>query len=205
MSSSLRRSQEQRRSEARALIATATITALAHHGYAATTIAGVAQAAGVSRGAMLHYYPQKTDLVAGVIDDQVAAALRGLDDRVAVLPRGRKRVPAALDFIRDAYDSTLSQAVLAVQVAARADTELRARVDPVWATVPARIEQLAPQLFGPAIAGRRDLPLLVGLIIATVRGVATVDAVEGRTRDDKLWAYTRRHLAALLHQSTATR
>jgi AcrR family transcriptional regulator len=194
----VRRTQEERRNASRASIAEATLASLAANGYTGTTIAGVAGAAGVSRGLMLHYYPQKEDLIVGVIGDAVQAAVDGLGARVDALPRGRKRVVAALDFVHDAFFSELSQAVLAVQVAARANSELRRRVDPIWALVPARVEELAPALFGADIAVTRDLPLLVGMIVATVRGVATTEA-----GDDRLWRFTRTQLALILEQRRA--
>ena len=44
-------------------ILTATINSLSQHGYAATSISEVLDAAGISRGTLQHHFPKKEDLI----------------------------------------------------------------------------------------------------------------------------------------------
>src|SRR5471032_1300850 len=60
----VRRTQEQRRLQTQTAILTAAIELLIEIGYARFSASGVAARAGVSRGALEHYYPRKIDLCA---------------------------------------------------------------------------------------------------------------------------------------------
>jgi AcrR family transcriptional regulator len=62
-----RRPQAQRSAQTRARLVEAAIGCLHRLGYGATTVTVVAQAAGVSRGAMTHQFPAKTDLMVEVV------------------------------------------------------------------------------------------------------------------------------------------
>ena len=59
-----RRTQLERRNETQGAILSASISLLAKHGYAGFSASRVAAEAGVSRGALEHYFPKKNDLIA---------------------------------------------------------------------------------------------------------------------------------------------
>lgn len=74
-----RRTQAERSAETRGRIIEAAIASLCEDGYGATTTVHVAKLAGVSRGAMLHHFPTKEDLIFATADEVVRrnrAALR---------------------------------------------------------------------------------------------------------------------------------
>ena len=54
-----RRSQAERSASTRALLLDATIDSLVEDGYASTTTTGIADRAGVSRGAQMHHFASK--------------------------------------------------------------------------------------------------------------------------------------------------
>lgn len=58
-----RRTQEQRRESTKLKLIDATLYCLEKYGYAETTVSHIVAQAGVSRGAMLHHYPSKNDLI----------------------------------------------------------------------------------------------------------------------------------------------
>jgi len=62
-----RRTQTERSADTRSRLIQAAITCLYRTGYSATTITTVAEEAGVSRGAMTHQFPAKTDLMLAVV------------------------------------------------------------------------------------------------------------------------------------------
>src|SRR5688572_23480867 len=81
-----------RRSAAtRSRLITATITVLQREGYAAATTVKVAREAGVSRGAMLHQFPTRADLLIAVAEhivrEQDSARRRELREVKRGLPR----------------------------------------------------------------------------------------------------------------------
>src|SRR4051812_46618887 len=63
-----RRTQEERTATMRARLLQATVDCLIDHGYAGTTTTAVVARAGVSRGAILHHFPTKADLVAAGVE-----------------------------------------------------------------------------------------------------------------------------------------
>src|SRR5258706_14432846 len=63
-----RRTQAERRAGTRALLLEATVECLAERGYAGTTTTEVARRAGLSRGAQLHHFGTKTDLVTAAVE-----------------------------------------------------------------------------------------------------------------------------------------
>ena len=62
-----RRPQAERSADTRSKLIEAAITCLNRTGYSATTVSTVAAEAGVSRGAMTHQFPAKTDLMLAVV------------------------------------------------------------------------------------------------------------------------------------------
>lgn len=62
-----RRPQAERSAQTRARLIAAAISCLHRLGYGATTVTVVAEEAGVSRGAMTHQFPAKTDLMLAVV------------------------------------------------------------------------------------------------------------------------------------------
>lgn len=60
---SARRSQSQRSDEMRKRLIKATIECLAEQGYSGTTLSGVVRQAGVSRGAQVHHFSSKNELI----------------------------------------------------------------------------------------------------------------------------------------------
>jgi AcrR family transcriptional regulator len=69
----------------RARLIDAAIDCLNRLGYSATTLATIAEAAGVSRGGMLHQFPTKVDLMLAVV-----AFASGHDERAEALSRFRQ-------------------------------------------------------------------------------------------------------------------
>ncbi|MEM9057824.1 MAG: helix-turn-helix domain-containing protein [Pseudomonadota bacterium] len=81
-----RRSQAERRRTTRRQIIGAAMRCLATHGYAGTTVSRLLEEAGVSRGAYLHHFPSKTDLLRAVAEHMMrqAYATLGQANRAAI-------------------------------------------------------------------------------------------------------------------------
>src|SRR3954464_4939245 len=98
-----------------------TLQCLVEHGWSGTSTTLVSERAGVSRGAQLHHYPTKTDLVVAAIGH--LAVLRAEEMRRAAggLPAGEHRTLAVLDMLATHHTGPLFIAALEVWVAARTD------------------------------------------------------------------------------------
>ena len=121
-----RRTQEERSAETRARLLDATLESLIEFGYARTSTTAVCARAGLSRGAQLHHFPTKADLVIAAVAH--LARRRAEELRREVVPGGSdaERLDRALDMIWTSFSGPLFSAALELWIAARSDAELRA-------------------------------------------------------------------------------
>jgi AcrR family transcriptional regulator len=117
-----RRDSDERRSrQKRARILQAAVDCLIDMGYAAASIGAIQARAGVSRGALLHHYPTKADLL---VD-----ALRHLSDQqleqFTLATAAEGGAADWLDTLWQSFETPLFGALLELWVAARTDDELR--------------------------------------------------------------------------------
>lgn len=108
----------------------ATLASLVEHGWAGTTTTGVSQRAGVSRGAQLHHFPSKHDLVIAAVEHVSDRRREYMAQSVSELPEhGRTR--AVLGLLAEHFTSDLFFAALELWTAARTDEHLHALVGPL--------------------------------------------------------------------------
>ena len=119
-----RQRQADRSRETRRKLLAATVDCLVEHGWAGTTTVLVAERAGVSRGAQLHHFRTRGELVAAAVEYVGAQGVRTMLDRAAELPATGDRTAAAVEFIVDFFVSPLFTAALELWVAARTDPDL---------------------------------------------------------------------------------
>lgn len=118
--------QQRKSSQTRVLILEAAIDCLAQHGYAKTTTQLIAQMAEISRGAMLHHYATKADLVAAVIDYAFYRRMAIYAQRIGVLTeRQRMTENAGVDVSWELFFTREYRAYLELAIASRTDEELR--------------------------------------------------------------------------------
>jgi AcrR family transcriptional regulator len=106
----------------------ATVECLNELGFAGTTTTAIADRAGVSRGAQLHHYPTKRDLVAAAIEHVLNRRLREFRDGFAAratTSRVKERTQAAVEQLWALTSGSTFYAWLELLVAARTDPELR--------------------------------------------------------------------------------
>lgn len=140
--------QQERSETTRTRLMDATVECLVELGWAGTTTTVVAQRAGVSRGAQLHHYPARADLVVAAVEHLGAARFAEAREAAAALPEGPGRTRAVLDMLAELHTGPLFRAALELWVAARSDAELRAVVAPLEAEVGRETHRLTVELLG---------------------------------------------------------
>lgn len=108
----------------------ATIRCLVEHGYAGTTTQRIQDAAGVSRGALLHHFASKSELLVAAIHHIAAMRLHRLGELVTDLGDGPEALPQLVHAIRSAMTGPPFQAALELWAASRTDPQLRAALLP---------------------------------------------------------------------------
>src|SRR3990170_1383756 len=111
--------QEERSRAMRQRLLEATIECLVERGWAGTSTTLVSRRAGVSRGAQLHHFPTKADLVVAAVEHMGVRRSKQLFGKAATLPTGPRRTRAVLDLLAEHFTSPLFTAALELWVAAR--------------------------------------------------------------------------------------
>lgn len=119
--------REEKDKQARRRILDAAVRCLATHGWSKTTVELVAEDAGISRGAVQHYYRTRDDLFAAALDHLTVISemtLPPLHETFHVVDREQYVV----DLILDYCSGPVFKAAFQVWSAAPFDSELRARI-----------------------------------------------------------------------------
>ncbi|MFD5327181.1 TetR/AcrR family transcriptional regulator [Streptomyces sp. NPDC127092] len=120
----------------------AAVACLAEHGWAGSTVAVVAERAGVSRGAAQHHFPTREDLFTAAVEYVAEERSQALRELPAV---GRHEAVAALV---DLFTGPLFRAALHLWVAASDEEQLRPRVTELEARVGRESHRIAVELLG---------------------------------------------------------
>jgi AcrR family transcriptional regulator len=124
-----REPQQDRSRATRQRLLEAAIECLAEHGWAGSTVAVVAERAGVTRGALQHHFPTREDLFTAAIEHVAVERLAYLRGKQATLPaRGPARTEAVVDMFVRMYMDQPFRAALHLWVAAATEEPLRERV-----------------------------------------------------------------------------
>jgi AcrR family transcriptional regulator len=105
----------------------AAIDCLCEQGYAATTLQSVTDVAGVSRGAILHHFPNKVDLMIAVAEYAAGKQNRRVARLLADAKPGMDRYMGITMATWDAMTRPPSIALIEIMMASRSDKDLSAR------------------------------------------------------------------------------
>ena len=179
----------------------ATVELLVERGFSGTSTTLVSERAGVSRGAQLHHFPTKNDLVVAAVEHLTELRGAELKEAVSRLPRGRGRTRAVVRMLGDHYSSPVFTAALELWVAARTDPALLAAVAPLEQRVGREAHRLTVEALG-VDESRPGVRELVQATLDLVRGLGLADTITDdarrRARILDRWATT---LEAALEES----
>lgn len=120
--------QAQKSAMTRDRILDAAINCFIEQGYTNVTTARVASSAGVSRGAMLHHFPSKTELIQAAVEYLHDKLLKDYTERVNSIPaslKGKKRRRAGVDAYWEHLTGDLFVVYHELCVSSRTDPELK--------------------------------------------------------------------------------
>jgi AcrR family transcriptional regulator len=142
----VRRSNAARSAATQARLLDATIECLIERGWAATSTTEVVRRAGVSRGAQVHHFPTKDDLVLAAIEHLLEWRIAEFQATFADLPADERSPATAMRLMYEKCFRATFEPWLELVVAARTDPALHAR-----------FVQLEARFFETALATFRDL------------------------------------------------
>jgi AcrR family transcriptional regulator len=123
-----RQPQQDRSRATRGRLLEAAITCLAELGYQASTVAVVAERAGVSRGAAQHHFPTREALFTAALEHMTAVRAAEMTRQVAALPGGRPDTAAIVDAVFSLFTGIVFRAALALWLAAAGEPALREQI-----------------------------------------------------------------------------
>lgn len=144
----MRRTNQERTATTRALVLNATIDQLAEAGYGRTTTVEVAERAGVSRGALVHHFSTRSDLVLAALEYLCDRRLVELEAGISRLSVTEDRLSAFVDLMWSTFDGPLFTAQLELWMAARTDPDLFARLHPLERGFGKRLSELSAEALG---------------------------------------------------------
>ncbi|XAS77607.1 TetR/AcrR family transcriptional regulator [Dermatophilaceae bacterium Sec6.4] len=156
--------QPQRAAAMRGRLLEATVEVLVERGWSGTTTTVVSTRAGVSRGAQLHHFPSKRELVVAAVDHLGERLHHQLQQLRIEAPTGQGSTVAALTTLADFFVSDLFVAALELWVAARTDPELLESVAPMERRWGRRAHRLAVELLGVDDEDPQTRLLIQGLL-----------------------------------------
>jgi AcrR family transcriptional regulator len=175
--------QQDRSRATRARLLEAAIACLADQGYQASTVAVVAEHAGVSRGAAQHHFPTREDLFTAALEHVASQRGEELQREVDALPDGTATTEVVVDLIFTLFTGPFFRAALSLWVAAAAEPALREQIVPLEARIGREVHRVVVRLLGvdESLDGVRET-VQATLDLARGLGLANLLTDDGRRR-----------------------
>jgi AcrR family transcriptional regulator len=176
-----RRTQEERSAVTRGAVLDATIDTLIEHGYANTTVALVASRANVSRGALLHHFPSKSDLLLAATDLLFDNFVQNIRGRAVALRESRMQLHHFIDECwEEIFKGRWFYCSLQLIAAARTDPVLRESLVPAIQRLHRALDEIWRGLFHETGLSAARVDTLLNMTLCLMRGMA----VQAVLRDD---------------------
>jgi len=189
----IREPQQERSRTTRRRLVEAALDSFGERGWHGVTVAGIAERAGVSRGAAQHHFPAREDLVVAAVDLLGEAQIDELRAQAADLPSGASRIERVVEMVLNLYTGPLFRAALQLWSVAATDEALRAVLVPLEARVGREAHRVTVELLGvdESRPGVREL-VQATLDLARGLGLANLLTDDARRRRQivREWART---------------
>lgn len=148
--------QKRKSAQTREVLLSATMECLAHNGYADTTTQLVSKTAGISRGAMLHHFATKFDLMSQTVEYTFYRRAKAFYDRlIDAADRGEDPALEGLEVYWTSLRSVEFEAYREFAVASRTDKPLKAAFEQLQKRERENWDQQVALVF-PAWEGKLD-------------------------------------------------
>lgn len=126
-----RRSQQERTAETRARLLNAAVMLMDEKGLAHTSTNDIAEAAGVSRGALTHHFESREDLITSAIEHMLADAIEELEAFTHEFAKGEASSDELIDFLWQIMSNRLFYVTLEYLSEARHNFMFKDRLVPI--------------------------------------------------------------------------
>ena len=173
--------QARKSAATRLQIVEATLRCFSKLGYFHTTTPAIADEAGLSRGAMLHHFPSRMDVVRAAVEHLHAKRLKAFRAAVDGLPAGENRAHAALRAHWEQLRHPLYAVFIELYVAARTDPELADILAPAEEAFIRELRATAREVVPEWRDRGRNFDIGYDLVICALQGMALNMLRQGAT------------------------
>ncbi len=178
--------QAHKSSTTREQILDAAIRCIVQWGYASTTTTKIAEVAGLSRGATLHHFPARMDIIRAAVDHLHQKRLRAFRKSIATIPDDADRVKKAVESYWAHVTHPIFVAFFELSVAARSDKELEAILRPAQKAFDAEWYQTAQELYPEWQSDKQAFDLALNLTQKLMEGMAISHLTHSREDSEQI-------------------
>ena len=181
-----RRSQDERSAATQERLLQATFESLVELGYARTSTPEVLRRSGVSRGALLHHFPTKADLVTAAVDYVFERQLQEYAKTFSAVEDPVDRPGEAVELLWSMVSGETFYAWLELVVASRTDPVLREKIKEVQGRFDRGAVSIREDFFPPPEQDIDLYKVVVPFGFATLTGLAVSRIYEADRRQRKV-------------------
>lgn len=176
----IRTARQQRSDVTRTTVLDAAIRVLVERGYAGASTVAIQTEAGVSRGRMLHHFPNRDALLMAAVGhlartriEELPAQVRWPDDPV-------ERISMATDIGWSTFHQPYFVASMELWIAARTNPRLQAALLPTEREIGQTVRRAVAGFLGPELTWRPRYPELYPILLTSMRGTASTYLIDRR-------------------------
>lgn len=164
-------------------IISAAIRCIVESSYSRTTVLKISEKAGLSRGATLHHFPSKMDIIRAVVQYLHMKRIQAFRRAIKEIPADADMAHMAIQAYSAHVDHPIYIALFELSVAARTDAELSAILHPAQLAFDREWYRTAWDLFPEWHADRKAFDLALNLSQITMEGMAIRNFTHARKYD----------------------
>lgn len=175
--------QAQKSAATRTQIIRAAISCIVELSYSNTTMMKISEKAGLSRGATLHHFPSKMDIIRAAVDYLFEKRLQAFRRSILEIPKGADMAHLAVQAYSEHLNHPLHIALFELSVAARTDDALKQILAPAQLAFDQEWYQTAWDLFPEWHADREAFDLALNLSQQLIEGMTISSFTHARQID----------------------
>lgn len=170
--------QEEKSEDTRARLRAATEQLLVEIGYGSTSTAKVCAKSRLSRGALLHHYPTRHDLIVDTARHFWQRAETSMGKLAEALALGKLNIRSFIvGVFEQAFGSDRIAVTLELMVASRSDERLRAEISKMFVKLLIAYEDGAVRALSRSDLSQQQIHVIMTLVTSTVRGLRVQEVV----------------------------
>ncbi|QPC44217.1 TetR/AcrR family transcriptional regulator [Kaustia mangrovi] len=171
MTKTVRRTQQMRSEATQRKLVEAALDAMMETGYTRMTTAEVAARAGVSRGALMHHFATKDDLVATAVEAQLTESTEDIRAQAARVRAGELDLNGFVEHVWGLFSGRLFYITLEHVTEARHNADLRAKMIPVVKRFHEALDEIWREFFHQTTLTSIEVDTTLNMTLCLLRGM----------------------------------